>query len=207
MGCVMFSLDEMILKRLARKSGFPVRAGRVESNPLTGRVLVTDFEIGNPDHFPAPEFLSLVEVRARVSPGSLLGSTVRVKELEIHLRELTGIRAECGTVNIERFREALEKKEEGASPGGGIRRRVEIGRLLVRIDHVATVDYSAGEIRRRDYPVRFAREFQGVTEWLTVASPVVDHFGAAGLSGESDAIFGTLLPDLLWSRIRAAMGS
>lgn len=207
----MFSLEEMLVRRLTRKTGFPVRAGAVSGNLFTGRFQVSNFEISNPDGFPVPEFLSVVEAEARIVPGSLLGRKIKVKNLEIHLRQLTGVRAHCGAVNIERFRHALERREPGKERGGsgGDKnvREIEFERLAVKVDHVATVDYASGGVGRREYPVSFEKEFLGVREWLRIAPFVVNHFDRAGLSPAADVIFATLLPDWLWGKIRAAMGA
>lgn len=199
----MFSIEETYLKRVAEKSGYAVSAGVAKGNPLTGRILVEDLEVANPEAFPSPDFLSMAELKVRFSPASLLGRTLRVKEMAVHLRHLTGVRTEDGTVNIREFRLALERREERAEPRKPRPRDLEIGRLRVRVDRVATVGFADGDWRRREYRLDYRREFCGVSGWLDVAGPMVDDFACAGLARHSDAIFATLLPDLIWERIEA----
>lgn len=203
---IVFSFDEMVVRKLSRKSGFPVTVGQVKSRPLMGRLQASDFEISNPVGFPVTDFLSLTDVKVHFSPSSLFGKRVRVKEMEIHLRQLTGVRAESGVINIQQFREAMEREdEEPPGPRHDSHREIECGRLALRIDHVAMLDYTVGQRGRRDYPVLFDREFRAVTDWRSVAPALVTHFAAAGLSRAADAIFATLLPAWLWVQVQAVM--
>jgi len=197
----MFSFDEKVLQQRTEKSGFPARVGHVKTNPLMGRLLATDFEISNPEGFPVSDFLSLAEFRIHLSPSSLFGKIIKVQELKIHLSTLTGVRSESGAINIEQFRKALEKKKEDKGERDEPRREVECGRLVVKVDHIATVDYRGGG-DRRDYPVLFHHEYHGVTDWNVVAPPLVRHLAAAGLSRAGNAIFATLLPVWLWTKLQ-----
>lgn len=198
----MFSFDEMVLKQLTERSGFPARVGHVKSNPFMGRLLATDFEISNPDGYPLRDFLSLAEFRIHLSPSSLFGKTIKVKELEIHLRSLTGVRSESGAINFEHFRQALEEKDEAIGEHDGPRREVECERLVVKVDHIATVDYGKGSQERQDYPVLFHHEYRDVSNWNLVAPPLVRHLEAGGLSRVDNVIFATLLPVWLWAKLQ-----
>lgn len=198
----MFSLEELVVKRLTKKTGFPVTVGSMSGNFLTGRFRVSDVVIGNPDSYPLRDFVSVIEAKVHVAPQSLLGKCIQVRECRIHLRRLTGIRLASGAVNIEQFREALERREPGGiRESGGGSRDIQIERLSVKIDHIATVDFSERGKGRRDYPVLFEQEFLDVRELISLGPPLVEHCDTAGLSRATDAIFATLLPEFLWERI------
>lgn len=208
----MFSLEEFVVKRLSRQTGFPVRAASAKGNLFTGRFRVEGVEIRNPAGFPVTDFLSLAAASAHISPSSFLGQKIEVPELSIHLRQLTGVRAESGAINIEQFRRALERRDspEPASANGtrrrGKSRRIRIGRLTLRVDHVATIDYSSRGGERREYPVLLEREFRDVKDPLSLGPPLLEHFSAAGLSETTDSIFASVLPDLIWAQLSAAGG-
>lgn len=200
----MFSLEEIVVKRLTEKTGFPITVGSMSGNFLTGRFRFNEVVVGNPGGYPLRDFVSVVEANVHLLPGSLLGRSIRIRTCNVHLRRLTGIRSTTGTVNIEQFREALERREPGDTRASGERSRsrgVHIARLTVKVDHIATVDFSDRAEGRRDYPVLFEQEFRDVREILSLGPPLVEHCDAAGLSHETDSIFATLLPGFLWERI------
>lgn len=200
----MFALEEMVVKRLTEKTGFPMTVGSMSGNFLSGRFRFGDVVVGNPGGYPLRDFISVVEATVHVSPGSLLSRSIRIRTCSVHLRRLTGIRSATGAVNIEQFREALERREPGDTRASGDRsrsREIHIARLTVKVDHIATVDFSGRGEGRRDYPILFEQEFRDVREIISLGSPLVEHCDAAGLSHETDSIFATLLPGFLWERI------
>jgi hypothetical protein len=201
----MFSLEEMVVKRLSRQTGFPVRAALAKGNLFTGRFHLEEVEITNPDSFPVMDFLSLTAASAHLSPSSLMGKKIEVRDLFIHVRQVTGVRAFSGAVNLEQFRQALERRDSSRTGRpGGTRREVHLARLAIKVDHVATIDYSSRQEERRDYPVLLERDFRDVKDLLTLGPPLVEDLRAAGLSGVSNPIFAALLPELIWTQIEAA---
>ncbi len=198
----MFSVEEMLVKRLARKTGFAVTVGSVKANPFTGKLHLKEIEITNPQNFPVTPFLSIAEITGQILPGTFFGQRIHVRDLAVHVRRLTGVRAQDGAVNIEQFREALERRESDHQQDKRGKREVFIQRLALRIDHVATMDFSSERADgNRDYPILFEREFRDVSDLISLGPPLVEHCDVAGLSLAADSIFATLLPEVLWRRI------
>src|SRR5690606_12881953 len=122
--------------------------------------------------------------------------------LQIHLRRLTGVRSENGTVNIAQFRKQLEgKKSSEEAVRKASEREIHIASLSIKVDQIATVDFSEGAEKRSEYSVGFERQFADVSDIFSVGPVLVQACEAVGLSRATDAIFATLLPDFLWGRI------
>src|SRR5690625_12892 len=203
----MFSIEDLLLKPLAQRTGFPIVTKLAKGNPLTGRFRIAGLDIQNPEIFPLRPFLSLVEAKGHLSPTSLMGGTVRVRELFIHLREITGIRAESGVVNIEQFRAGIEEKtkiDEAAIEKH--QRALHIRRLTVKVDRVSTVDFRDGRGDRRDYHLDLTQEFEDVYDLLLVGSAIFERCVAVGLSPAIDTIFATFLPAMIWNKINGTNG-
>lgn len=198
----MFSIDEILLKPLAKRTGFPISTRSAKGNPLTGRFRIAELAIENPETFPLRSFLSLIEAKGSLSPTSLMSGTVRVRELFIHLREITGIRAESGLVNVEQFRAGIEDKTK--IDGEALekhQRSLHIRHLTVKVDRVSTIDFRDGSGERRDYHLGLTQEFEDVDDLFPVGSAIFESCVAAGLSPTIDTIFATFLPGVIWSKI------
>jgi hypothetical protein len=200
----MFSLHDMLTRKLAQQTGFAVSVGHLKANPLTGKFLVEKLEIRNPSLFPVGDFLLAPEVRAHVAPGSLLGSRVHVRDLSLHLGQLTGVRAACGSINVAQFRHGLEREERARRSSRSSGRQVRVDNLTLKIDTLVLEDF-IGEPARREFPVSIERRFSDIGDPLTLAPFFVQTFADAGLSHAENAIFASMLPDLLWLKIRASL--
>lgn len=198
----MFSIEELLLKPVVHKTGFPVTVGATAGNALTGRFRLGELEIENPGDFHLKHFVSLVEAKVHLAPSSLLAGPIKIREMYIHVRRVTGVRTASGDVNLQRFREGLERREN--SDGKSVerhRRTVHIRRLTIKVDHVATIDFLEAEGQRRDYPLHLTHEFKDVRDLLPVGAALAERCRAAGLAPGEDAIFATILPDFLWKKI------
>lgn len=199
----MFSLQDLLTRSVAEKTGFPVTVGQMKTSWLRGRFLLQDTEIRNSPDYPMPDFLVVPEMRVQAAPASLLTRSVHIREVSVHLKRVTGIRRADGRINIADFREKLEKKDEKVHSSSGPR-RIVIDRLVFRMDEVVLVDYQHGGERTK-YPVAINRTFLEVEDPLLLGPPLVENFAGVGLSQSQNEIFSTILPDVLWWKIRAIL--
>lgn len=203
----MFSIRDLLTKKLAEQTGFSVSVEKCEANPFAGRVHLQDLEIRNPELFPVGDFLEVREVRVRASPSSFLTGPLHVREVLVDLGRLTGVRSACGRINLEQFRRGLEgaeKREAMARSRAGGKPRVLIDQLNLKLESFATADY-AGNLVQREYPVRVDMRVENLGEPLNLGPLLVEAVAGKGLSHAGNAIFAALLPQLLWLKIRAAL--
>jgi hypothetical protein len=200
----MFSLHDLLTRKLARQTGFGVEVADAKMSLLSGRFEIRDLSISNPSLFPQADFVEIPSVAGQVSLKSLWGGEVQLPELTVHIRRLTGVRAACGRINLAEFRAGLEGSGQGRVSDGARGGRLRVEKLHVRLDTVVIADLTGAE-ESREVALGIDERFQGVGDPLNLAPFFVESFAAAGLSQARNAIVAALLPELLWARVRTVL--
>jgi len=83
---------------------------------LKGAVTLRGIELKNPEGFQTPRMVYLEELSVSVSPGSLLGDWIHVRDIEIRGVDLTYEEAGFGRSNFSVFASRLKEKMDRKGP-------------------------------------------------------------------------------------------
>lgn len=185
----MFFFSYIFQAGIAAKTGFPTEVKRLRSRPLSGSFSLSELEIRNPGHFPCADFLRVEKIEVKAAPASFLGGRVLIRNLEIEISHLIGVKSVEGATNVEEFRVSLEE------PGNGEKRKRPerefcIDRLLVKVGRLVTYDYTGGGIpEKKEYVLELAREFFQVKDLLPVGAKMIEDLREGGICICTDSIF------------------
>lgn len=103
----MTLLPLLFTHALQERTGFGTEVASLSANPFTGRVTVRGLVMLNPTAFPAPDFLQLRNLEAKIDVWALWDHRIVLDSLELDVRQLTLVSRRLGDTNLAAFRAAL----------------------------------------------------------------------------------------------------
>jgi len=94
-GCIIlyFSLNNIVKKSvttlLPKITKTKVTMGSINISPFSGKVIIKDFAIANPEHFTTKNFMSTKKITVQVNLKSLFSDKIIINEIEIQTPEIT----------------------------------------------------------------------------------------------------------------------
>lgn len=143
-GFIVIAGPGWVQNTLAQRTGFPVSASSFNINPLAGRITLKDFEIKNPAEFGGGTFIKVPNFAIEADINTLMSQKIHIRELNLHVAEVTLVTNEAGLKNTQVFAEKLRGKTEAAPANTPAKeqpkRDVVIDRLALRFDTANVVN-------------------------------------------------------------------
>jgi uncharacterized protein involved in outer membrane biogenesis len=141
--------------------GTELAIGKINVGLLRSDIRVEGLTVYNPEGFEGElAALPLIFVDYELAP--MFKDRIHLSEVEVNINEIAVVKNKNGEVNLTRLKPISEKKDEEKAPEEEKPKKeweMQIDRLLLTIDHIKFVDYSAGgEPEVVEIPIGIDRE-------------------------------------------------
>lgn len=161
---------------LSAVSGFDFHMEVLAVNPFTGSVVVRGLVAKNPSAYPAPLFIVVRSLRARVAVFSwIFSGRIVIEDLDIDIAKVELVRLHGGRTNTGDFMAAFGRT---ASPGAasaapGKPAAYLIRKLHLRFDQLVVADYSGSGKDEKSYDLHIDQEFTDISNPAQLLIPSV----------------------------------
>ena len=161
-------LPRYVASTIQHKTGFVVQVAEFSANPFTGRVVIRDLVLINPEAWDGENFIELHEFRAQASCLDLLAGRYRADEIVIDVTRVNLVRNKEGVLNARAFKERLTGKAAGP---GNKPKEFLIKKLVLKFDKLTINNHSDLLPGTRTYHLNVDTELHDVDSMAKLLSP------------------------------------
>lgn len=131
-GIIWLNLDRIVKHQVERDLTTALQMSttisRFRLNPLRGQLTIQGLTIANPANFTTPNLITVQSIQVRLQPTSLLGNTLKIKEMRIQATEVTFEQQQLRNNLVV----ALSKLEDTQTQKNRGDRRFQIDRVTIQ---------------------------------------------------------------------------
>ena len=135
--------DRLVESSLSGVAHVPVRVGSARVNFLSQSITLRNIVVRNPGGFKEKQMLDVPLVAIRFDLSALGRGELHLKEVRLHLRELTVIKNKDGRLNVDAVK--ADKAEREHARKSGRSSKLVIDGLYLTVDRVVYKDFSVSD--------------------------------------------------------------